>query len=58
MNNLDILLSPYTDGAPFGAASLDGLEPRHRADGPAEVGDEAWVQPIRPRHRADWLVGS
>lgn len=58
MKNLDVLMSPYTEGAPGGASSIDGLEPRHRAEGPAEVGDDAWRQALRPRHRADWLTGS
>jgi hypothetical protein len=58
MNNLDILMSAYTEGAQAGTDALDGLEPRHRADGPAEMGDDAWAQALRPRHRADWLTGS
>jgi hypothetical protein len=58
MNNLDALMSPYGEATQPGAAPLDVLEPRHRADGPAELGDDAWASGLRPRHRADWLTGS
>jgi hypothetical protein len=58
MNDLDILMSPYGEATQPGAASFDGLEPRHRAEGPAELGDDAWARALRPRHRADCLTGS